>query len=82
MSRFCDYKRCKTWSHVLSIPFKVQKPTIMLFRGDGTLHFAEKRVAITKKKYHFYFLRIFSINHNQTHPNLNQKSQKIVQIMS
>ena len=29
-------KKCRTCCHVLNIPFKDQKPTIMLFGGDGT----------------------------------------------
>ena len=33
---FCDCKKCKACCHVLNIPFKDQKPTIMLFGGDGT----------------------------------------------
>ena len=33
---FYDCKKCKAWCHVLNIPFKDQKPTIMLFGGDRT----------------------------------------------
>ena len=40
----------------------------------------ERRVVTTKKKSHLHFSRIFSANHNQTHPNLNQKRLKLVQI--
>ena len=39
---FYDCKKCKACCHVLNIPFKDQKPTIMLFCGDGTHCFAEK----------------------------------------
>ena len=35
-------KKCKACCHVLNIPFKDQKPTIMLFAGDGTNCFARK----------------------------------------
>ena len=40
----------------------------------------ERRVATTKNKNHLHFWRNFSANHNQAHPNLNQKRFKWVQI--
>ena len=45
-----------------------------------TVHIAlpERRVAITRS--HLHFWRNFSANHNQPHPNLNQKMLKRVQI--
>ena len=52
---FYDCKKCKACCNVLNIPFKDQKPTIMLFGGDGSHCFAEKRVATTKKKNHLHF---------------------------
>ena len=42
MTSFYDCKKCKTCCHVLNIPFEDQKPTIMLFGGDGTHCFARK----------------------------------------
>ena len=39
---FYDCKMCKACCHVLNIPFMDQKPTIMLFGGDGTHCFARK----------------------------------------
>ena len=42
MNSFYDCKKCKACRHVLNIPFKDQKPTIMLFGGDGTHCFARK----------------------------------------
>ena len=39
---FYDCKNCKACCHVLNIPFKDQKPTIMLFGRDGTHCFARK----------------------------------------
>ena len=39
---FYDCKKCKACCHILNIPFKDQKPTIMLFGGDGTHCFARK----------------------------------------
>ena len=41
MNSFYDCKKCKA-CHVLNSPFKDQKPTIMLFGGDGTHCFARK----------------------------------------
>ena len=39
---FYDCKKCKACCNVLNIPFKDQKPTILLFGGDGTHCFARK----------------------------------------
>ena len=39
---FYDGKKCKACCNVLNIPFKDQRPTIMLFGGDGTHCFARK----------------------------------------
>ena len=39
---FNECKKCKACCHVLNNPFKDQKPTIMLFGGDGTHCFARK----------------------------------------
>ena len=39
---FYDCKKCKACCNVLNIPFKDQKPTFMLFGGDGTHCFARK----------------------------------------
>ena len=39
---FYDCKKCKACCNVLNIPFKGQKPTIMLFGGYGTHCFARK----------------------------------------
>ena len=39
---FYHCKVCKAWCHVLNIPFKDQKPTIMFFGGDDTHCFARK----------------------------------------
>ena len=42
MNSFYDCKKCKACCLVLNIPFKDQKPTNMLFGGDGTHCFARK----------------------------------------
>ena len=39
---FYDCKKCKACCNVLNIPFRDQKPKIMLFGGDGTHCFAKK----------------------------------------
>ena len=39
---FHDCKKCKACCHVLNIPFKDQKLTIMLFGVDGTHRFVRK----------------------------------------
>ena len=39
---FYDCIKCKACCNVLNNPFKDQKPTIMLFGGDGTHCFARK----------------------------------------
>ena len=50
---FYDSKKCKAGCHVLNIPFRDQKPTIMLFGGFIALQ--ERPVATTKKKNHLHF---------------------------
>ena len=35
-------RKCNACCHVLNIPFKDQKPTILLFSGDGTHGFARQ----------------------------------------
>ena len=39
---FYDCKKCKSCCNVFNIPFEDQKPTILLFGGDGTHCFAIK----------------------------------------
>ena len=39
---FYDCKKCKACNHFSNIPFSDQKPSIMLFGGDGTHCFARK----------------------------------------
>ena len=38
----CDCKECEVCSHVLKIPFRDRKPTLMSFGGNGTRCFAKK----------------------------------------
>ena len=46
---FYDCKKWKACCNVLNIPFKDQKPTIMLFGGNGTHCFARKTSRDYKK---------------------------------
>ena len=47
---FYDCKKCKACCHVLNVPFKYQKPTIILFGGDGTYCVARKTSRDYKKE--------------------------------
>ena len=77
---FYDCRKCKACCNVLNTPFRDQKPTIMLFGGDGTHCFARKTSRGYEKGKPSPFLRNFSANHNQAHPNLSQKRTNRVQI--
>ena len=48
---FYDCKKCKACCHVLKIPFKDQKLTIML--SGGFIALQERRVATTRSHLHF-----------------------------
>ena len=52
---FYDCKKCKACCDVLNIPFRDQKPTIMLFGGDGTHCFAKKCCRDYEKEKHLFF---------------------------
>ena len=47
---FYDCKKCQACCNVLNIPFKDQKPTKLLFGGDGTHCFARKTSRDYEKK--------------------------------
>ena len=68
---FYDCKKCKACCHVLNIPFKNQKPTIMLFGGDGTHCFARKTSSDYEKPSPFLkkILR-------QSQPSRSEREQK------
>ena len=74
---FYDCKKCKACCHVLNIPFKDQKPTIMLFGGDGTHCFARKTSRDYEKPCPFLkkFLR-------QSQPSTSEPEPKKGQIKS
>ena len=70
-TNFYDCKKCKACCHVLNFPFKDQKPTIMLFGGDGTHCFARKRSRDYEKPSPFLkkFLR-------QSQPSTSEREPK------
>ena len=70
---FYDCKKCKACCHVLNIPFRDQKPTIMLFGGDGTHCFARKTSNDYEKPSPFSkkFL-------SQSHPSTSEPEQKML----
>ena len=80
VSSFYYCTKCNACCHILNIPFKDQKPTFMLFGGDGTQCLVKTRVVTTKLKKNLFSGRIFAANHNQPHPNLNQRKQKFLHL--
>ena len=68
---FYDCKKCKACCLVLNNPFKDQKPTIMLFGGDGTHCFARKTSSDYEKPSPFLkkFLR-------QSQPSTSEREPK------
>ena len=70
---FYDCKKCKACCHVLNIPFKDQKPTIMLFGGDGTHCFARKTSRDYEKEQPSPFLKKFL---RQSQPSTSEPEPK------
>ena len=70
---FYDCKKCKACCHVLNIPCKDQKPTIMLFGGDGTPCFARKSSRDYKKEKPSPFLKKFL---RQSQPSTSEGEPK------
>ena len=68
---FYDCKKGKACCHVLNIPFRDQKPTIMLFGGDGTNCFARKTSRDYEKP--SQFLKKF---HRQSQPSTSEPVKK------
>ena len=69
-----DCKIFKACCHVLNIPFRDQKSTLMLFGGDSTLCSARKRSRDYEKEVPSPFVKKFF---KQGHPNPKQKMQKL-----
>ena len=72
---FYDCKKCKASCHVLNMPFKEQKSTIMLFRGDGTHCFARKTSSDYEKENPSRFLVKFL---RQSQPSTSEPEPKKV----
>ena len=69
-------KKCKACCNVLNIPFKDQNQQFCCLVVTVHIALPKRRVATTKKESHLHFGRNFSANHNQAHPNLNQRRLK------
>ena len=74
---FYDFKKCKACCHVLNIPFRDQKQTIMFFGGDGTHCFARKTSRDYEKGKPFTFWKEFL---RQSHPSTPQPESKNVKM--
>ena len=72
---FYNCKKCKACCNVLNIPFKDQKPTIMLFGGDRTHCFARKTSRDYKKEKPSSFLKKFLRQSVQGKSELAQKKR-------
>ena len=70
-------KKSKACCNVLNIPIKDQKPTIMLFRGDGTQCFAKRTSRNYEKEKPFPFLKIFL---RQSQPRTSEPESKKVKM--
>ena len=75
-SSFNDCKKCKT-CNVLNIHFRDQKPTLMLFGGNGTHCFARKTSRDYKKQKPSPFLKIFL---RQSQPSKSEPAPKNVKM--
>ena len=73
---FYDCKKCEGCCNVLKIPFKEQKPTIMLFGGDGTHCFARKTSRDYKKGKPSPFLKKFLRQSQPSTSELEPKKDK------
>ena len=70
---FYDFKKCKACCHVLKIPLRNQKPTMMLFGGDGTNCFARKTNCDYEKEKPSPFLKKFL---RQSQPSTSEREPK------
>ena len=71
-----DCKKCKTCCNVLNVPFRDQKPTIMLFGGDGTHCFTKNTSRDYEKEKPSPFLKIF-LRQSQSEPNKVKMSRNM-----
>ena len=70
---FYDCKKCRARCNVLNIPFRNEKPTIMLFGGDGTHCFARKTSRDYEKEKASPFLKKFL---HQSQPSTSERELK------
>ena len=73
---FYDCKKCKACCNVLNIPFKEQKPTIILFGGDGTHCFVRKTSSDYEKGKPSPFLKKFLRQSQPSTSELEPKKNK------
>ena len=78
---FHDCKKCKACCHVLNIPFRDQKPTIMLFDCDGTHCFTRKTSRDYEKEKPSPFLKKFLRQSQPSTSELVPKKVKTSPIM-
>ena len=69
---FYECKKCKACCHVLNIPFKDEKPTIMLFGGDGTQCSARKTSRVYEKKPSLFSKKFLG----QSQPSTSEREPK------
>ena len=81
-SSFYDYKKCKARCHVLNIPFKDLKPTIMLFGGDGRHCFAMKTSRDFEKRKPSPFLKKFLRQSQSSTPEPEPKKANVIPFMA
>ena len=74
---FYDCKKCKACCHVRNIPFKDQKPTILVFSGDGTNCFARKTSGDYEKEKPSQSLRTFFC---QSQPSTTEPDPKKIKV--
>ena len=74
-------EKCKACCNVLNILFKDQKPTIMLFGGDGKHCFAKKTSRDYEKEKPSPFLKTFLRQSQPSTPELEPKNVKMSPIM-
>ena len=79
---FYDCKKCKVCCHVLNFPFKDQKPTIMLFGGDGTHGFATKTGRGYEKGKPSPFFKEFLRQSQPSTSELEPKKVEVIRFMA
>ena len=74
-TNFYDCKKCKACCNVLKIPFKDQKPTILVFGGNGIHCFGRKTSCDDEKEKSSPFLKKFL---RQSQPSTSEPEPKKV----